>query len=650
MAIEVELPDGSIAEFPEGMPQEEIQQAIAGFIGSVVETPPDMPVLPPTGAERKPTEPKGALERFAGEIPALVGGIAGPLAVSGKAAQMAPAAGRALQVGAAAVGGAAGEAYKTLYQYVTDNEEAPQTSLEASERIAKAGGEQALYEIGGQAVIKGLQQLAKPFRPTIEASTKALGQEFQKFGGAFTIPQMAENNWIKTVGGLVEKSFTGSPFFKKAAERNRLALDAMGEDLATKVTGVVTKDLTDKQLGQLFLDTAGKGRVAHSSAANSLYKELDNLIGERELTNTITRMQQTGLVDVAGNPIEKAVQDTVTVLKDNAPVDMRPMKKAAQGIIERMERTGAIGGKEAKEILNTVSTRPDKMLFSDANVLRSDLLSVSREMEEKLGAGKAKKIAGDFASMSTEAMMKAAKDSGDPALLEAYQRANKFWAHGKEIFDNKFIGKLITQNRVNAEKIGESVFRDGNVTEILQAKKAVRAAAKLDKDVNADEVWRNMQSGYLNSLLAKSTDPGEEMVRHQALNRLFLDPKKSRTLSAVFDAKQRNSIKAFQQIAKRIEQRPESQLSMVMQLSQAGTLGGLMAFKVIDPTTAATMTIGPAIISRMLTNPKTSKTLLSAMSVRRNTTLGQQLATKLIAEATQQAITNGAIQQQEQEQ
>jgi len=637
--VPVELPSGRVERlsFPEEWNDEQIQNGIHQFIGQETDQPYDVPAAkPPEGVTHEQSELKTFSEEFKREIPKMVGGLTLPLAAFGKTAQMAPVAKSAALTAAAGLGGAGGEAYQTIYEWVTKQETAPKSPDESAKRIAMAGGEEALWELTGQSIFKLLQKLGSAMKPTIDPYMKELYKSLEKAGGHLTLPQMSDSKFIKFFGGISEHSIFGGSSFKTARKAQEKAVDRITGNMSKAIAKKST-DMSDQAIGELFLDASVKGRKAHTAAGQVLYNQLDTLIGQKEVVKNIQKEVSSNIIDSSGQPLTRMINESVQTITDNAPVNLKTIKQAAKEQLSLLERQGNIAGEEQVKLLNTIASRPDKMLFSDANAIRSDLLTVTREMEDKLGAGKAKSTANKYMKLMTEAMDTAAKNSKDPAIIASYERANKFWSKGKEIFDNKFIGDLIVANKKQPARIGETIFRTGNVQEIVQTKKALRASAKLNKEVDYEKVWSEMQSGYLETLLHATKDTKSHIVRSSPLQKLFLDRKKNRTLKAAFSKDQIDSIKKFTDMVQAVESKPDSKLGMLIQLTQAGAAGMVLTMNTgglgDNALGAGTILLGPAVIARIMTRPKLMSSLVHAskMQASLSSEAAKKFAVKLSA-------------------
>ena len=153
----VELPTGETVEFPDNMPVEQMEAAVLQHMQGVGETPIDVPLPLPEGAQSANERlTRTTSEQFQRDLPALVGGIAGPL-IASKIPAVA-AAGPAVQRGAMVLGagimGALGEAQAVLKDIQDNRADAPKTNEEIASKVLYAGGEQAAFEGIGQLALK----------------------------------------------------------------------------------------------------------------------------------------------------------------------------------------------------------------------------------------------------------------------------------------------------------------------------------------------------------------------------------------------------------------------------------------------------------------------------------------------------------------
>jgi len=224
------------------------------------------------------------------DIPKMVGGMAGPLLVAGKSAQLIqagrPLMASGLMVGASGLMGATGEAGQVIWDVITDHPEAPKTPAESAKRIGAAGAEQAVFDAIGQGLFKLVSIGTAPFRSNVTIGTKLLAQKFKEGGGKLTVPQISTSAAVKFFGNVAENAFLSKPMFEKAFAEQEVVLREMTKNLASKMANK-SNELDDFALGQLVGDTINDGAAAHTAASQVLYSDLDKLIGQREVVKTL---------------------------------------------------------------------------------------------------------------------------------------------------------------------------------------------------------------------------------------------------------------------------------------------------------------------------------------------------------------------------
>jgi len=555
----VKFEDGTVINFDKQPTQADIEEA---FSFSKRQTPKTM--VPGERRGRVLTEPTVAqsvtrnLPEIAG---ATVGGILGaPLGPGGS-------------IVGAGLGGAGVRGFRRAGQFVRGGGPgerfqippgAPRTTGRAALDVGIEGAIGAGAEVGGRLAFGALQKVVAPFVKKIIPHIAALKETFAKVGGKFSPAQQTESAILDIAENLAEGSFTGQGRMRAFRAVQEESLGKLEKKTAGAFAEDVTQRLSDVQVGELFLNTARKGRAAHAAVSNGLYSTVDEL--------------------TAG-----------------AGVNVLGLKQTNQKIVADLARTRGIGvTADINKITKIISALPDTLPFSDTHAIRSELLKKVRDISNVPGEGNTRRIIGTLVDSINQSFTKA----GTTLTLQAnkaFRRADRFFKLGKEAFDNEFMAKLIVGNKKTPERIGETVFRSGNVQEIEQAKKAVRLASRLDKTVNFDETWKAMQSGFYQRLISESTDPSTGVIRGKKLLGNFVKFKQKRTLNAAFSPEQLKGIEDFARVADTIQTKSPGAGGMVMQLAQGGALAGLATGEFREAS--ATVFITPFVLARLLTNP-----------------------------------------------
>lgn len=604
-----------------------------------------------------PNKISSALDQFKEDLPAVGGAaVAAPVfgeVGAGIGTAIAPGPGTIIGGGigsiiGAWVGGAGGKGYQTVYKELTNAPDAPDNSYDAAVNIAKAGNEQAAWEIGGQLAARGLGKAAFYMRPKAVEGIEKLNVALQNAGGKLSAPQMSDSWLLHQMDSLTRGSMSGSGIMKAHDTLNEQALKTIENGVRQDIAKGVTQNLSGGELGNLFMDTVSGGKAGFKTAVGNMYEGLDTLIPPR-VTGSV---QQVG-VDASGNPINKFVQQTVQ------PVDMAPVKQSLQPLLNQMKAINYAGeSEESKGLLNALTGVDDRLSFSDAQALRSNLLDAQRRLEGNTGKTKVLGKINDVVDQITQAMDTAAANEG-PAVLKKYQAIKDYANKGYTTFNNKFVNDLLAAGADNPADIGKRLGQVGNEQQIMDAKRAIRYSSVFNKDpsLSYDAVWPKMQAGYLDDVLNRNStlkganlpptatqDTVQSLMKTQGSSLLqeFTDPAKQRTLKSFFTKDQRDALFTFAQTAERVQRKPEGGLSMVAKLGQGGVILGMVG-GAVDAGKAAVTFIPSYVMAHMLTQPKTAKILAASLETPTKNAKAIPLISRLSAEAVK---SNQAVNQQ----
>lgn len=530
------------------------------------------------------TPPKSMGEKFVRDIPAMAGGILGPL-IASKAGPLA-------RIGAAALGGTVGEAAVTGTDILRQSADAPTTTSKAVWRTLEAGGEQALFEGISQVVMKGMQALTTRGYKNIPENYKLkLAGKFREYGGNFTLAEATDSWLAKQADAISRGSLTASGTFKARDLLNESAYKSMTDDLPNLVADRAKAGLSSDDIGNMFINTIRSGKAAHSAIGGELYRAVDSIAANK-----------------------------------GAVVNLAPIKRYIE---EKMTKEAAIGNMgltaEEKDIMNIIPNLSDTQSFAVMHDLRSRILSVQRDLVNTDKA-RAKQFLGVVSDLLTNSMDKAATESGGE-LATAYAKASRFWRKGKETFNNRFIANLL-KDTTAAEDIGKKIFKMEGTSNIYKAKKAVKTAAVLDKGIDGQKVWHSMQTGFIEDLLTKNMS-ADGIVNSKNILKLFERKRSQETLKASFTKEQRDAIYDFAQIGNVLQSRPDTGLKMIMQLSQGGAVIRLLTAGKVAAAEASTLFLGPKVIAKAMTNPRLTRFMSRMLTTKVDTTAGKQLVTKI---------------------
>lgn len=585
-----------------------------------------------------------ATKAFAATPPILP--VVGPLAK--------PLAAVIAGTGAAFFGGATGDLVQQGYQVLTDKPYAPKTIGEALQRAYESGGEEALYEFGGQVFFRAGARIYHAISPTAKASSdlnlarreaiesdqKQAQKEIKKHGGKLTASQVMDSKIIETIEGLVEASWGGSSL-RNIRELNAEAVEKYANDFLETFAGVAKKELTRDGIGQLFLGLIKTGKTQKRLITNDLYKALDELYKPLIKKVTIKETHPTGILDASGNMLNRK---TVKIIEQEVlPVSTNAMKKIAKEFLDKTKPTAHSGlGSEAKSLLEGVAKFDKSMSFDAIQTYRSDLLATKRALESVGGEQKGglKRVLSMLIKQADEAMELGATATKNEEFIEQWDVVKTFVRESSEDLSNPLINKLIHKN---SEEIGDYIFRNGSVTDIKLVRKAIAKAAKLsektDKAFSFSDKWKQIQSGYLNKIISSATDAGKSTLNKSGddivaselsssqLKKLFITgSKENDTFVTAFSSSQRKSIRGFVSAVEIAQKTPKAAGTFMVTVAQAAILmGGGFVSKTAAFIAIGGLTLGAGVAGKILTNPSLVKMLTAGLT----TTAGSRAATDL---------------------
>lgn len=590
--------------------------------------------------------------------------------------------------GLAALGGAGGKGYELAAKELTGAPGAPTTSGEALKEVTGAATRQLVAEGAGRAVIKAIGRVLRGgfFEPapnlsgkrvTEVLSDKVANKEallagkkpkitkedllktpdinakdlFESFGGNYTASQMSNSRTLDVLDNMAQGSFIGGGTMDTVYHSQQKTVKDISDTIADNLMREGQEKLSDRQLGQMFVDTVQDGRKAFNTAAEKVFRNVDDIIyqgmqqANPEEVNPFLFPGKTGTT-VATPPSVMGNEGLPDIIPTKRPsesgyVNVKPLIDRAKEIISDYGRVRNIGKSDAGgKLFDSIAALPETMTFGDAQLLRSVLLDDVRSLR-KSGGGRELRYASEFAGLADGQMEKAAKNLSGEAL-KAWRDANKFWKFGVTNFDNKFIKGLIDNQKTNWSEVGDLIFRSGDDDAVRTARKTLRAAEFTSKknsegpQIDFNKTWRQMQAGYYDSLIRKNTTPEGDFNARGLLADLN-NRKTERTIKAAFNNDQLNAVKNFARAASLAESKNATKTgSMVIQFAQGGALLSLMnpdeIFGDISGTirkVAGGVILGPYVIAKLLTNPMTTRWLIQGVKTPITTGASGGLAARL---------------------
>ena len=387
-------------------------------------------------------------------------------------------------------GGTAGSAGGEYFRQKITGEETDMT------KVAKEGALGAMGE--------GFGQVIGRVAPTVISGVKAgLGLEKEAGREAFSLAErQAAQETAQQLGTSIPASRVGGNFtqlleglsrtglgegrFIAAEKELAEALTKEAKDITDKVT---TNVLSDKEVGDALRTSFEAADQAFKNKIAPFYKQIEDMGGNIPI-----------FTDNMAARANKKLREAMAMTRNGRPVGLDD---------------------DAIKILKDIGSVKSTLTFSQANQLRSQLLSQQRAFGNKYGANsEASKLMNEYITALSDAMDLGA-ESLSPRLKKLYTGVNnEYKTVMKDMYDDVVVNLL----NKTPERLGESMARSGNVTEVLKIRKALNQAKRQGQNVKAIE--DNLLSGYLVDL-TKGLDG--ELDNFVALNAKMKDKQFKRT-------------------------------------------------------------------------------------------------------------------------
>jgi hypothetical protein len=427
---------------------------------------------------------------------ATIGGIVGaPGVVTGMAG--------------AALGAGAGEAVKQGIKRFIRHKDYPATSEDAAFDIGVQGTFGAGSELAGQAFSKPLHSLEAGFAKTAARGSRLpLTPAQAGVGGAAS----------RTVEGFLGHAIPSKGIMdefraKQLARAGEIVEEEMGRLSTFKGTQEETGRATQKALNESR--TRMKGEVAKAYAAIDQLTESQTKRVPKQVT------QLSSLVDEFGKPmnyekrvLEKkqvgGVQPSTRELQHDVIPLLREIQQQKKLIPPQLLA-------DTESLLDRIRKSPDNVTYEAMARSRSDLLAISRKLDEVL-PGKRAGIAKLLAKKMDDSMMKAAEDSGISGLPDQIRVANTMTREMHEKFESDLVKKIMESGK--PEQVA-AYMKSGGLQDIRHlnslldpvAQRRVQAAVVQDAFTEAfDPVTKELDPGkFARNIHSLGRERGQEL-------------------------------------------------------------------------------------------------------------------------------------------
>lgn len=497
------------------------------------------------------------------ELGGLVGGVAGSLLTRTPiGAQSGAAAGRAAltSLGRGLLGTGVGTVAGTAARQQVD------TVLGRPQTIEKALAEQLsnaatnvtldaagnlLFNLAGKAY-----KVAKDRLPSFGLFERGVKDQNLKMqvqrlleteGGGLTRYQVSEGPIASVAESIGRAGVSGRTAFTQLEEANIKAIKTARDNTLEQVSSGVVKDI---DAGAAYKDIISKGQDALSAAVRPFYEQLA----------------------AGGRP-------GIAPSASNLPVNTRGIADSAKSQLARAEAISKTNdpslslGSDVVSELRRLSDIKDNISFAEAHDFRSKLGARLRAIRDEFGPNSPQVALLSKTMNDIDTAMDSAASSLNPALKAQYDETSKFYRDGITELFPQTLAKL---NRTTAERLGETVFKSGNVSEVLDFYKSLDRAKKLNPDLDTSFVRQNIQRGYLASLIGEE---GADVSVGSLLSlgkKLQEDKKFKRTFDVALDPDVRKNIELMSNAARISQSKPQNTFSLAINNQQAEAVRGLV--------------------------------------------------------------------------
>ena len=553
----------------------------------------------------------GVISGLAAVVPELAGTIKGAKAgarIGGRFGARGVVAGGIIGAG---VGAAAGEAVEQVGRQVV--QEKPPTRAEALKEIALTGGLGLLGEGVSAGLTAPLRSIikARRFGKSVTPEGKEAIEFLAKRGVTPPIAKVTKSRGLDILENVAEESFTGVGRISALKE----TAEGTTEEVIRNFVASTDTGLGRAELGSIIQDAVEKGTESFGITAKGLYKTVDSLTAPTLRRDPLTGKQAL----IAGG------------------VNIGKIKALAHNMLKQAEK-GLPSGK-SRTLLKSITEKADNLPWEEAQILRSDLLGVTRQTTDLLGGkpvGIAKKIAGELDGAMQDASKKLSPDA-----LKAWRRANSFYKAGKDRFNNTLLKTVVNQS-------------PDAVVDVVLRQKTPSSINKIMKLVKTNDARQAIRNEFLEQIMLDSSDTvTKELSGAKILNRLKNFDKNRGNLHALFRGnKDLPEFKRAARVLATLQKKQPTRIGALgVQIAQTGAVIGLATAAPLalagegDIGTAAgagslTILIAPGLLARALTNKSIVNALLRGAKGARAAGSGIRFMTRLSALMSKEGIEN----------
>jgi predicted nucleic-acid-binding protein len=471
--------------------------------------------------------------------------------------------------------------------------------LKAAQLIQKAVGPQIKLLQGA----KEAEEVLADQAIKIKANPKLYDPEVVKAAGdpSLTLGIKADSRFWDTAQNITEKSFLGAAPILAKKEGSKLLAESSIDDFVKEF--VQTQDKT--ATGELFQKAIAGSQDLWKSNMAGQYKALDTILN-------------------------KPLADGTLPATAGKIVDMTPYKKLLASRLKELP----VGGINTPNVVNLLTRNlentPNKMTFGEADGLRSTILSMTRKLDAEDAAALQTAQKG-MAKSITEVMDKTITAKGFPVEAKnLYTNTKEAYRLGKEDFNDKVIESLLRKQ--DPADIFKTIVSVSDKPKTIEKTLSIidRRLGAVGKAEEATLLKDSLKGQFLQNIVKKATvdDPqyGSFINSKSLIKSLDNYPG---TVEKLFTTEEASNLKRFANALGvtqgRLSKSGNLSGGVFIQLKQAGAAGTVLGLGYGGATgdfgpagytaggTAAAILVAPALLSKMILNPKFNKYLVEGI-------------------------------------
>lgn len=489
-------------------------------------------------------------------LPEIGGLVGGAVATAATRSPVAGAEARTLMtsllrgIAGTGAGAVTGTVAKQQVEALTGKQEplskqyAEQLSNAMTEMALDAGGN-VVFKLGGDLFkiakdkLPQLGLFAQKTTPDIEIKRQVQKLLEDEGLGGLTRFQVKPTPTSSVVESIGRASVTGKGVFESLEEANTAALKSKRDKILNEISPKIVDDV---EAGANYKDAIKDAQSLLSVAANEAYQVITDA-GKNVYVNVGSianqakaRLKEAADISVSGSP--------KIALSDNVVAKLRE-----------------------------ISDLKENITFSQAHQLRSDLNAQLRAEKAEFGANDPIVAVLTQNIKSISDAMDSAASKLNPRLKKAYDETSAFY---RESITELFPETLAKLNNKTVERVGESIFAKGNVTEIEDFYKSLERAKTINPSLDVGSVKSNLQRGYISGLIG--AEGGDTAISSLlALGKNLKDKKFSRTFNTAVDNKEiKDNLLLLVNAAKLSQQKPNNTFSLAISSAQANAAQALL--------------------------------------------------------------------------